>query len=437
MRKIPMLVAVIGIVGVAGIVGLNLRAQAPAPADQPTTPSGCLKATRDFQASAMKAAAPVNAEKYAVIQKDKTQYALACLAKLAVNSVAAQELTPLAELYIEAGQPEKGDAAIAKAIAAQSDPALKAKAVTTAVGIVMRQPLSDERNARAEQLVAELEALPASFVRERIEGHGRLNSYYRADDIDAGIIKHSSRIIELNQKLTPADRVPPIDRTLVAAYVNLAEALAGQEQNAKALDALRRAPSELTGISGVVDQLKETVARYELVGKPGAPVEAPQWLNAPADTTKLAMNSGQVTWLQFTAHWCGPCRESYPSVVKMQQQFGAKGFRVVMVTQFYGYFEKQRNLSPADELAAIKGYFPQHGILFPIAVADNNMVVSADGKMTRTVNVNDANYKVAGIPQIQIIDKKGNVRLIMIGYDTANDARMADLIARLLAEPRQ
>jgi thiol-disulfide isomerase/thioredoxin len=149
------------------------------------------------------------------------------------------------------------------------------------------------------------------------------------------------------------------------------------------------------------------------------------------------MNGGQVTWLQFTAHWCGPCRESYPSVVKMQKQFGARGFRVVMVTQFYGYFEKQRNLSPADELAALMGYFPQHGILFPTAVADNNVVVSADGKMARTVNVNDANYKVAGIPQIQIIDKKGNVRLIMIGYDTANDARMADVIARLLAEPGQ
>jgi len=427
-------IVVVAVIGAIGLVGLNLRAQVPAPVDQPTTPSSCLKATRDFQASAMKAAAPVNAEKYAVIQKDKTEFARACIAKLAVDRVAAQELTPLAELYIEAGQADLADATIAKAVAAQTDPALKARAVITAIGIVLRQPISDERNNRAEKLVAELETLPESFVRERIEGHGRINSYYRADDIDAGIIKHSSRIIELNQKLTPADRVSPLDRNLVAAYVNLAEALAGQEQNAKALDALRRAPKELEGVAGVAEQLKEVVARYELVGKPGAPIEAPQWLNTPAGTTSLAM-PGQVTWLQFTAHWCGPCRESYPSVVKMQKQFGAKGFRVVMVTQFYGYFEKQRNLSPADELTALKGYFPLHGVLFPIAVADNNMAVSADGKMTRTVNINDANYKVAGIPQIHLIDKKGNVRLIMVGYDTANDARMADLIARLLAEP--
>lgn len=430
MRKIAFVVVALT---VAGIIGLG--AQAPAGSDQPTTPSACLKATRDFQAAAMKAAAPVNAEKYAVIQKDKLEFARACVAKLAVDRVPAEELTPLAELYIEAGQNELGDATIAKSVAAQTDATLKAKAIITALGIVLRQPVSDERNTRAERLVFELEALPAALVRERIEGHGRLNSYYRADDIDSGIISHSTRIIELNKKLTPADRVPPIGRTLVAAYINLAEALAGQEQNAKALDALRRAPAELEGVAGVADQLKEVVARYELVGKPGAPIAAPQWLNMPAGTTKLAMNDGKVTWLQFTAHWCGPCRESYPSVVKMQKQFGAKGFRVVMVTQFYGYFEKQRNLSPADELAALKGYFPQHGILFPIAVADNNMVVGADGKMSRTVNVNDAGYKVGGIPQIQLIDKKGNVRLIMVGYDTANDARMADLITRLLAEP--
>jgi thiol-disulfide isomerase/thioredoxin len=424
----------------AAVAAISLGAQAPVAADQPTTPSACLKATKDFQAGRMKAMAPLDAEKYAGIQKEKATFAASCLAKLAVDAVPPAELTPLAELYIEAGEAAKADATIAKAVAAQTDPALKAKAVNAAINMVLRQPVSDERNARAEKLVDELETLPASFVKERIEGHGRINSYYRADDIDAGIIKHSNRIIELNKKLTPADRVAPIDRTLVAAYVNLAEALAGQEQNPKALDALRRAPAELEGIKDVEGQVKEVLARYELVGKPGAAIEAPQWLNVPAGTKTLDMK-GQVTWLQFTAHWCGPCRESYPSVVKMLNQYGTKGFRVVMVTQLYGYFEKQRNLAPADEIAALKTYFPLHGLTTPLAIGPYAMVPSdapvAPGtapKMIRKIDPNDANYKVSGIPQIQLIDKKGNIRLIMIGYDTANDARMADLVGRLLAE---
>jgi hypothetical protein len=56
------------------------------------------------------------------------------------------------------------------------------------------------------------------------------------------------------------------------------------------------------------------------------------------------------------------------------------------------------------------------------------------GKPVRKVNINDANYKVAGIPQIQIIDRKGVVRLIMIGYDEANEGRLATLVARLVGQ---
>jgi hypothetical protein len=57
-----------------------------------------------------------------------------------------------------------------------------------------------------------------------------------------------------------------------------------------------------------------------------------------------------------------------------------------------------------------------------------------NGRPVRKVNVNDANYKVAGIPQIHIIDRKGIVRLIMIGFDEANEPRLAAMIQRLLAE---
>ena len=52
----------------------------------------------------------------------------------------------------------------------------------------------------------------------------------------------------------------------------------------------------------------------------------------------------------------------------------------------------------------------------------------------RRLNVNDANYKVAGIPQIHILDRKGVVRLIMIGFDEANEPRLAAMIQRLLGE---
>ena len=415
---------------VVGAAALMAQTQS---AGDASTPSACLKATRDFQQARMKeAGAPMTQEKYQAVQRDKAEFARGCIAKLAIDALPADEIAPLAELYIEAGQLDLADKAVARALdATGTDAVVRAKTLVTAVRLTMRQPKSDARNAKAEQVVEQIESLPASFVRERIDGHAALNSYYRADDIDAGIIKHSTRLIQLNTALTPEQRVPAVANALIAAYENLAEALAGQEQTPKALDLLRRAPVELPGIAGVAERLAPTIERYELVGKPAPAIEAPTWLSAPAGTTKLDM-AGGVTWLQFTAHWCGPCREAYPAAVRLQKQFGARGFRVVMATQLYGYFESRRNLAPADELAAIRDYFPQHGIVWPIAVSDDITMVMENGRPARKVNVNDANYKVSGIPQIHIIDRKGVVRLIMIGFDEANEARLAAIIGRLL-----
>jgi hypothetical protein len=51
-----------------------------------------------------------------------------------------------------------------------------------------------------------------------------------------------------------------------------------------------------------------------------------------------------------------------------------------------------------------------------------------------TPDPNEAAYKVGGIPQINILDARGNIRLIMIGYDDANEERLGAFIEKLLAE---
>jgi thiol-disulfide isomerase/thioredoxin len=424
----------------AAVGSAAVFAQAPAPPTMPTTPAGCLKSLREYRQVLMKdvqarlkeSGKQVTQEDVNAVGAKAAEYASGCAAQFAKSDVPAADVPALAELQVEAQQLDAAKQTITRALAA-SDADAAAKAATLAAGVRIlsrhiRQPGVLEQ---AEAWVDELEKLPSAFVRERIEAHGVLNGYYRADDIDAGIIKHSTRLIELNAALPAEQRTPQLSNTIVAAYSNLAEAWAGQEQTARALDLLRRAAADLKGVEGVAERLAPTIERYELVGRPAAAIEAPVWLNAPEGTTKMEM-AGGVTWLQFTAHWCGPCREAYPAAVRLQKQFGARGFRVVMATQLYGYFENRRNLAPADELAAIRGYFPKHGIVWPVAVSDNLPPVTESGRMVRAQNVNDANYKVAGIPQIHIIDRKGVVRLIMIGFDEANEPRLSAMIARML-----
>jgi len=415
-------------------------AQAPAPPPMASAPAGCLKSTREYRQVLMKdvqarlkeSGRQVTQEDVNTVGARTAEYASACAAQFAKGGVPAADMPALAELQVEAQQIDAAKQTIANALAAPgADAAAKAATLSTGVRILSRQIRQPGVLDQAEAWVDELEKLPAGFVRERIEAHGVLNGYYRADDIDAGIIKHSTRLLELNAGLAADQRTPQISNTIIAAYSNLAEAWAGQEQTGKALDLLRRAPVDLKGVEGVAERLAPTIERYELVGRPAAAIEAPAWLNASEGKTKLEM-PGAVTWLQFTAHWCGPCREAYPAAVRLQKQFGGRGFRVVMATQLYGYFENRRNLPPADEMAAIRDYFPKHGIIWPVAVADNLPPVMENGRMVRALNANDANFKVAGIPQIHIIDRKGIIRLIMIGFDEANEPKLAAMIARLL-----
>lgn len=55
-----------------------------------------------------------------------------------------------------------------------------------------------------------------------------------------------------------------------------------------------------------------------------------------------------------------------------------------------------------------------------------------DGKDVPVDDPVEKAFAVSGIPQINVIDAKGNIRLIMIGYDDANEAALASFIENLL-----
>jgi thiol-disulfide isomerase/thioredoxin len=141
---------------------------------------------------------------------------------------------------------------------------------------------------------------------------------------------------------------------------------------------------------------------------------------------------GKVTLLQFTAHWCGPCKESYPGTNRLLKRFGDRGFQVVFYTRTYGHFQSERNLAREAEIERDRKYFAGYGFTHPIAIGSPAISV-VDGKMVPQGDdpVEEA-YGVGAIPQINIIDAQGNLRLIMIGYDEANEEKLASFIESLL-----
>jgi len=409
---------------------------APAPGGALSAPADCVRATRDFIIKRQQQLRPptgMTADIVRQIEQEKTAMAKECAAKFDLATVAAGDLPVLADLYTEAGQPELAKRALDRGLSlTNTTPAERAAILAQAVRSGLREPKSAERNARLEGYVVELDRLPDSVFDQKFAAHNSLNNYYRGDDIDDGIIRHSTWMIEASKTFTPETR-KRLGLNVASAYANMAEAWAGQGMTDKAIALLRLAQADWKDIPRADDgYFSPIIARLELVGTAAAPISAARWLNMPAGTTTVEM-PGSVTLLEFTAHWCGPCKESYPGLKRLLAKYGQRGFRVVFATELYGYFGADRNLSADAEFERDREYFTKsEGFTAPIAVSDRPIPEVVDGRPVYTPDKNLAAYKVGGIPQIHIIDKQGKIRLIMTGYDDDNESKLSEMIEALL-----
>lgn len=403
-------------------------ASAPIP-QTPASPQDCLKQARDLTTKRQQELRPLTADIVRQIDAERVTLVQACAAAFDVEKTPVAQLAALVELFGEARQPERAERALMRGLeAANLEPAAGADLLLQGIRLMLRQrPKPDY--AQAETYSDRLDVLPAIVFEQQITAHNLLNGYYRGDDVDAGIIKHSTWLIDAAKRASPDVR-KKLGHSFTAAYKNLAEALAGQGDNATALELLRRAPVELSDIPGVEERVKPVLARYLLVGKPAADVTAAVWLNRTDVSTPFALE-GKVTLLQFTAHWCGPCKESYPGMKRLEQRFKARGLQLAFYTRTYGYFESERNLPREQEIDRDKTYFAHYGFTHPIAIGTPSSTI-VDGKPVYQKDPVEDAYGVGGIPQINVIDAQGNLRLIMIGYDDANEEKLASFIERLL-----
>jgi hypothetical protein len=209
-------------------------------------PSDCLRRVEEFRATRQKQAPrPLTSEILRKIDADKTAMARECAAGFDPKTLLSGELPSLIRLYGEAGQPDAVRGAIEQGLTTLKGPA-RGELLAIAIGSTLRsEPKSAERNARLEKLVDELDALPDATLEQKLSAHNSLNGYYRADDIDAGILKHSSWVMDSARTMTPEQKKRH-GHQIGSAYRNSAQALAGQGKNDEALALLRRGRSEST-----------------------------------------------------------------------------------------------------------------------------------------------------------------------------------------------
>jgi len=394
------------------------------------TPASCLRAVTTYEREQLNARATTGMT-YAQITAGKSATARTCLGTIAVASTAEAELPDLARLYTVAADTTTAVATIQRYLALPiGTESQRAERYTTAIPVLLGMR-TDMALARAEALATGLDSLSSAVNVSKVAGHGVLLGYYRAYDVDDQMDRHATRIIALAPSLDSARRIG-LARPIILAYTALAEVYGDRAQAPRAIELLTRGERDLADLPDAAARLAEVRTRYALVGTAAAPIIAPHWFNVPANTTQY-MPTGRVTMIQFAAHWCGPCRKSYPAIARLQNKYGPQGMTTVFVTSLYGFFKDRQHLTPEQELDADRKYFlEEHELPVQLAVTPAQ---EADAGQPGAPDANAAAYRVSGIPQMVLIDREGKIRMIVVGWDPASEARLAAVIETLLGAP--
>jgi len=360
-----------------------------------------------------------------------------CAASFKVAEVVEADLPALARLYIEADEPALAREAISRRLSATNlSEAELADALGTAVVVMTRVPRGVQDIRLAEQFTARLDALSNGMLKQKLAAHKRMAGYYGSADLDeARTLAHNVTILELVSQL-PSEERDKYARQNLSVYDRIAAVYANRGQTEKALEMFRKGRVETLrqgrAAADGTTLFDRSIERYSLLGQRGAPLTGTHWMNAAPGITQLDLR-GRVTLIQFTAHWCAPCRQSYPDFLKLHKQFGRRGLDVVMSTQLYGYFAGRQNLKPEEEMAANREYYLRtHKLPFKIAVDEFSELPD---RTTERRETNSGKYFVGGIPQIVLLDKLGIVRMILVGWGPDNEMRATRMIEQLLKEP--
>jgi len=170
--------------------------------------------------------------------------------------------------------------------------------------------------------------------------------------------------------------------SVVSAYITLAM-LAGQVDGTELDSIVSKFTPEISASEYVI-KLKEMVQEQK---KTSVGVEAPDFtMNDPEDKpVKLSSLRGKVVMIDFWASWCAPCRQENPNVVKLYNQYHAKGFEIIGVS-----LDKDKT----NWIQAIKD-----DQLSWIHVSDLQYWQNAVARL----------YGVNAIPQTYLLDKDGKI----------------------------
>ena len=122
---------------------------------------------------------------------------------------------------------------------------------------------------------------------------------------------------------------------------------------------------------------------------------------------RLSSLKGTVVLMDFWATWCEPCKDSAPLFQKFFDRYRKDGFNVVGV-------------SVDSDPEGIPAFLAEHKVSYPV-------LLDMDNEAMRL-------YRVRGIPNLFLLDRRGQVRKHWIGWDDSLRPVLEKEIQALLQE---
>lgn len=137
--------------------------------------------------------------------------------------------------------------------------------------------------------------------------------------------------------------------------------------------------------------------------------EAPDFALDTLSGSKLRLQDqrGRIVMINFWASWCAPCRLEMPHLIRLHDKYHAAGFTLLGV-----------NIDDDRKVAAAMA--ERIGVKFPV-------LLDTGKKVTGT-------YDMGAMPATLILDRKGRVRFVHLGYEAGLEATYEKQVKDLLKE---
>lgn len=149
-------------------------------------------------------------------------------------------------------------------------------------------------------------------------------------------------------------------------------------------------------------------ANAELKRGQKLPVAAMTDLNG--SEIKMGGKQNRAYVIDFWATWCGPCKAAIPFLQELHDKYAKRGVSVIGIALQSGSEQEVRR------------FVEDYSMTYPITVPP------AEGKAVMN------QFRVDAFPTLYVVDKRGIIRLVEVGYSEEGEQRIIKAIADILAE---